>query len=250
METIYLNLDSVSATSTDPFSTTINFEQPLKIKEIELCSIELPNGIYNIRANYNTLTVIVDETIFSITLDEGNYTTATDTNSLLTSTNIFTAINYKINSKMQDIDSNTPNFSFYKNKCLITLPRAGTIQIVDTNLSKYLLGFSSNQSSGGSTKLMTGKNLINLSFDSYIFLYLKDLGSQVQSICGSFKIQLSSPFSSINYINEQTSYKQKITSNTNKTYAYFEIQFYDRLGYQITSNNGLHYSLTFRIILN
>ena len=247
METIYLNLDSVSATSTDPFSTTINFEQPLKIKEIELCSIELPNGIYNIRANYNTLTVIVDETIFSITLDEGNYTTATDTNSLLTSTNIFTAIN----SKLSDLNlSNTPNFSFSKNKCLITLTQAATIQIVDTNLSKYLLGFSSNQSSGSSTKLMTAKNLINLSFDSYIFLYLKDLGSQVQSICGSFKIQLSSPFSSINYINEQTSYKQKITSNTNKTYAYFEIQFYDRLGYQITSNNGLHYSLTFRIILN
>ena len=247
METIYLNLDSVSTTSTDPFSTTINFEQPLKIKEIELCSIELPNGIYNIRANYNTLTVIVDETIFSITLDEGNYTTATDTNSLLTSTNIFTAIN----SKLSDLNlSNTPNFSFSKNKCLITLTQAGTIQIVNTNLSKYLLGFSSNQSSGSSTKLMTAKNLINLSFDSYIFLYLKDLGSQVQSICGSFKIQLSSPFSSINYINEQTSYKQKITSNTNKTYAYFEIQFYDRLGYQITSNNGLHYSLTFRIILN
>jgi len=247
METIYLNLDSVSATSTDPFSTTINFEHPLKIREIELCSIELPNGIYNIRANYNTLTVIVDETIFSITLDEGNYTTATDTNSLLTSTNIFTAIN----SKLSDLNlSNTPNFKFVKNKCSISLTQAATIQIVNTNLSKYLLGFSSNQSSGSSTKLMTAKNLINLSFDSYIFLYLKDLGSQVQSICGSFKIQLSSPFSSINYINEQTSYKQKITSNTNKTYAYFEIQFYDRLGYQITSNNGLHYSLTFRIILN
>jgi len=233
METIYLNLDSVSATSTDPFSTTINFEHPLKIREIELCSIELPNGIYNIRANYNTLTVIVDDITFSITLDDGNYTTATDTNSLLTSTNIFTAIN----SAFSDLNlSNTPYFSFLKNKCLISLTQEATIQIVDTNLSKYLLGFSSSQSSGSSTDSMTGKNLINLSFDSYIFLYLRDLGSQVQSIPGSFKIQLSSPFCSINYINEQTSYK--------------EVQFYDRLGYQITSNNGLHYSLTFRIILN
>ena len=73
METIYLNLDSVSAISTDPFSTTINFVHPLKIREIQLCSIELPNGIYNIRANYNTLTVIVGDVTFSITLDDGNY---------------------------------------------------------------------------------------------------------------------------------------------------------------------------------
>ena len=170
----------------------------------------------------------------------------TDSNSLLTATNIFTAINSALSALNL---TNCPYFSFSQNKCLISLTQEATIQIVDTNLSKYLLGFSSSQSST-STYSMTGKNLINLSFDSYIFLYLRDLGSQVQSIPGSFKIQLSSPFCSKNYINEQTSYKQKITCYGNKTYAYYEVQFYDRLGYQITSNNGLHYSLTFRILLN
>lgn len=244
----YLNLDSINGTSNsnDPFDTTLTFGNPVKnLKELMLCSIEIPNAIYNIRNNYNTFLLNIDNSTYTITLDNGNYTTLTDANSLLTATNIITALN----SKFSELGFTDFVASISQNKLTIQFNDTHDLTIIDTNLSKYILGFSSSQSVSSSTSI-TADYIINLNFDTYINMYIPNIsgdGANNRNLC-TFKIQLNSMFGTITYTDESTSYKQKITCYGNKTYNYFNIQFYDRLGYKITSNNNQHYSVTFRLI--
>jgi hypothetical protein len=97
---------------------------------------------------------------------------------------------------------------------------------------------------------MTSDYTVNLNFDTYINLFIKNVhgeGINSNHLC-SFKTQLNGDWGSILYTDEFSTYRQKITLYGEKTYSDFQIQFIDRLGNQIVSNNNQHFSLTFRII--
>src|SRR6476646_4412613 len=94
----YINVDTytnkVLGSATNPFDVTVQLDMPIRerIRSIQLMSMELPVGFYNIRAGCNTLAFTTTKSgsapvAYTITLTPANYTITTLITALQTAIN-------------------------------------------------------------------------------------------------------------------------------------------------------------------
>jgi len=232
-----LNFDTINSlyTNSDPFDTTFTMSNPLRnIKKIRLSSLEIPLGFYNIRStnSTNTFTITINSVVSTITLSPAYYSSIS---TLLTAINTaFTALSL----------TNTPTFSYNGLYVIITLTTSTTYSITSSNLSKYVLGFSSTTS--GTGKTLTATNPFNLSYDTYFIMYFPNLpvnnNSATQQIL-HFKLPISGINGAVYYYYENFGLTQELQiTDSNYIINNVRVVFYDRFG--CTVSNYLDYSMS------
>jgi hypothetical protein len=236
---LYLHFDSLTSTyTTDPFQTTFKLNHPIKnVKNIYLSSCELPLGFYNIRSDNgsNTFTLTIGSSTQSVTLTPANYTSCTALCSSLTT------------AFASPFSSNPPTFSVSGSNVVITVGTSAIISITSNTLSQ-ILGFSSNQSTTTSAVSLTASGFYNLAIDSYIGLAFTNLPVYNQTTNYSFKIQLNGSEGTLIFSNSNAIMSQALNfASKDFIISYFSVKFFDRFGYQILTNNGLHWSFSLMI---
>ena len=239
MNSEIINLDSIDGSYTDAFDCKFPLMNSLRnVTKIHLKSLELPITFSNIRAT-GTLNIISLKTnlnnTYSISIPEANYTTLSG---------LLTAIN---NAFVGVIPLSTVTFAQIgsSNRLTCTIATTGTFTsftIVDTSLSKYVLGFRYPSYSG---LVATSTVDFILNVDNYISLYLANVRSlnNTNRLC-SFKIPLTTSNGVILFDGESTSFKQFLDlGNDGQMINTIHIKVYDRFNQQILSNNA-DYSLT------
>jgi hypothetical protein len=237
-----LNFDSLysSYTNIDPFDTTFNLSSAIsKSSKIRLASVELPLGFNNIRSsNYsNTLTMTIGSTSSTITLSSAYYSSASTLCTAIN--NAFTALSL----------INTPTFSVSGNYIIVTLNSSATYSITNGVLANNALGFSKSTSGTGTS--FTAGNAYNLSYDTYIVMYFPNLPVNNNS-AGNQMLHFKLPISGVNgalyYYYEGFGFHQELqVTDTSYIISNLKVQFFDRFGFQITSNSGLDYSFSLSI---
>lgn len=240
-----------------------------KIKSINLVTFEIPVLFPNIRTgSTSTFSFVLNTVTYNLNLLESNYTTI---DSLITDLNamILSYVTLELVTIVLTINS--------YNKVVITIKnvRPITFTIIDTNLSKYVLGLSSStvllDSSVVSTTTVTtvrgisstitmipvlssssyyymiGVNPYNLNVDNYISIYIPRLSSsscQGSNTNMTFKIPLNSIYNSIYYMNEYNSLKQNIEINDkNLILTELDVLLLDRFGNNLNIKNDYSFSL-------
>ena len=255
-KTQLLHLDSVYATYlTDSNSSTGNTLTPYRaqffmnqsfrrVKRVSLKSLELPVGFANVRTGSTaTLAMLVNGTSYSITLAEKNYT------SMVTLTADITTACVGLVSGVSFVFSVTTSTTT-PNRVLATVTGAATFSIVDTNLSKYILGFRASRDSLVGSLYAAGGNY-NLTPDNYILLHIPSLNGMNASMMGplqsTFKIPLNSITNQVYYYFESSTFKQFVDiHDPNLVLSNLVIYVVDRFGNSL-SPNGLDYSLTLEL---
>ena len=240
-----------------------------KIKSIKLVTFEIPVLFPNIRTgSTSTFSFMLNTVTYNLNLLENNYTTIDalilDLNAMILS---YVAL---------DLVTIVLTINSY-NRVVITIKnvRPITFTIIDTNLSKYILGLSSSTLlldsstvstttvttvrgisstitmvpvlSSSSYYYMTGVCPYNLNVDNYISIYMPRLS---QSSCQgtntniTFKIPLNSIYNSIYYMNEYNSLKQEIDINDkNLILTELDVLLLDRFGNNLNLKNDYSFSL-------
>ena len=240
-----------------------------KIKSIKLVTFEIPVLFPNIRTgSTSTFSFMLNTVTYNLNLLENNYTTIDalilDLNAMILS---YVAL---------DLVTIVLTINSY-NRVVITIKnvRPITFTIIDTNLSKYILGLSSSTLlldsstvstttvttvrgisstitmvpvlSSSSYYYMTGVCPYNLNVDNYISIYMPRLS---QSSCQgtntniTFKIPLNSIYNSIYYMNEYNSLKQEIDINDkNSILTELDVLLLDRFGNNLNLKNDYSFSL-------
>ena len=211
MQEIIIHFDSIRSTyvsyttnttqntSNACYSKFILKDRIDKIRSISLKTFEIPIFFPNIRTgSTNTFSFILNTVTYNLNLSENNYTTI-DALILDINAMILTYVALELVTIVLTINSS--------NKVLITIKnvRPITFTIIDTNLSKYILGLSSSNvlldSSVVSTTTVTtirgisstitmvpvlssssyyylvGTNLYNLNVDNYVSMFLPKISS-------------------------------------------------------------------------
>ena len=240
-----------------------------KIKSMKLVTFELPVLFPNIRTgSTSTFSFILNTVTYNLNLLENNYTTIdaliVDLNAMILS---YVAL---------DLVTIVLTINSY-NRVVITIKnvRPITFTIIDTNLSKYILGLSSTTTlldssttstttvttvrgisstitmvpvlSSSSYYYLTGVCPYNLNVDNYISIYMPRLS---QSSCQgnntniTFKVPLNSIYNSIYYMNEYNSLKQEIEINDkNLILTELDVLLLDRFGNNLNLKNDYSFSL-------
>lgn len=242
-----LNFDSYYSTYTsgDPFDCVFTLSQPLKnVKKIYFTSLELPNGIYNIRSNNGTNS-------FTIKIGSNSSMTITLTSAYYASiSTLITSINSAISTYYTTYlpsDTNIPVFSTSSGKTVITLTTTKAITISSGNLINVVLGFSSGTFSSSTT--FTSSSNYNLSYDSYFIMNFPNLPVNNNSATNQtlhFKIPLSSVNGQLFYYFSNSGYDQYLDFTTDYVFGNLRVQILDKFGYSLT-NSGLDYSFSLKI---
>ena len=210
-----------------------------KIKKVWLKSFELTVGFPNIRkGSTNIFKFILNSTTYTVTLTEANYTTMSSFMSVLSSactTATGVTMTFSLNG------SNT-------NKLIITFSSATTFSVIDTNLSKYILGFRTTDTL--SSNIFTGSCNFNLTPDNYISIYIPSFNSYNANQVGywsTFKLPLNAITNQVYYYLEQAAFEQFVNINDdNLVLSSLTVHIYDRFGNNINPN-GSDYSFTLQI---
>ena len=195
----FLHFDSAAATYiTDATNTTGNSSNPYKalfpmnqsfrrIKRVYLKSCELPIGFSNIRTgSTNTLNFKINGTTYTVTLTEKYYQTI---DSLITDINTACAGGFGGSVPLFALTTSTT--TPYRLAVTFSGTTVTTFQFIDTNLSKYILGFRSTNALAANT--VNSSCNYNMSADSYILMYIPSFNSMNASMSGqtsTFKIPL------------------------------------------------------------
>lgn len=246
-----LHFDTIASNyiQSDPFKTRFTLSNAIsRVRSIQLKSIELPIGFFNVRnsGTLNVVTISINNVAYSITLSPKNYTT---TASLCTDINtLFSAVTFATTS--------TVTFSPSGNFINVGLSSTGITQfsIVDTQLNNYILGLKSSNNSaitGGITATISGQNVFNLNVDNYLNMYLENVPTDnnynFNGVLCSFKVSLNGVYGNIIYNNDENVFKQTVfISDENFVLREIRITMFDRFGNQIV-NNGLDYSFSLEI---
>lgn len=233
---VYINIDSKDRTNGDEFDFDIN-NQPIQNKKyINIKSIEMPIGWYNIRNFNNILKFKIYDSVdmlvnsYSITLENGNYTGA----------NIIAILQSLMNAVISGTTT-TITYSTITNKITISLTNSFYIEIIETELSK-ILGFS-NLQKGQSN--INSVNCCNLNFDNYIILNIKGAQSQYNNNI-SIKLPVNvNQGQVLNLIGNNDLFNQKLEILDNVLYN-LHIKITDKYG-QSLSNNGIDWSMTIEL---
>ena len=281
MKEVLLHFDSIKSSNVNyVFNTSQNIlnsgytkyqvkDRIDNIRSIKLVTFEIPVLFPNIRTgSTSTFSFILNTVTYNLNLLESNYTTIDalilDLNAMILS---YVAL---------DLVTIVLTINSY-NRVVITIKnvRPITFTIIDTNLSKYILGLSSTTTlldsstvstttvttvrgisstitmvpvlSSSSYYYMTGVCPYNLNVDNYISIYMPRLS---QSSCQgnntniTFKIPLNSIYNSIYYMNEYNSLKQEIDINVkNLILTELDVLLLDRFGNNLNLKNDYSFSL-------
>ena len=242
-------ISDITNTSTNvrnPFKASYSMNQTFrKVKRVYLSSMEFPVGFCNVRTgSCDTLKFIFNGTTYTVVLPEKNYVTIA---SLLTDLN---------NLMGPLIPSGAPilNVNYFQQNRLMfnfvgTIPT--TFSVIDTNLSKYILGFRGsydgfvNVAGFAQTYMATNSNW-NLNFDNYISLYIPSLGSScsMSNQLQTFKVPLNTVTNQVYFYQEGSSFRQWVDiSDSNFTMSNITVIVYDKFGNNLNPN-GLDFSFT------
>ena len=224
--------------ATFPLTTTFR-----KIKRVWLKSVEITTGFPNIRTgSTNILKFILNGTTYNVTLTESNYTTITSVLSVLS-----VACNTAIlgSGITMTFNLNSTNI----NRLQINFSSATSFSIIDTNLSKYILGFRTTDTLATNIFTASSSNY-NLNVDNYINLYMPSFNAYNANQNGSwstFKLPLNSINNQIYFYQDESSFEQSIDINDNNlVLSSLVVYVLDRFGNNLNPN-GLDYSFTLAI---
>ena len=243
------DVNNTTGVSANPYKASFPMNQTFsKIKRVYLKSVELPQGFSNVRKGAtDNLKFTLNGTTYSVTLNEKYYssitTLITDLNTACVGVVGGVTITFSLSQLLT-----TPN------RLLITFSgtTVTTFTIIDTNLSKYVLGFRAGIDTLAGQVYSASYSNFNLSFDNYILLYIPSLngmnacmGQQIST----FKIPLNSNTNTVYYYFEGSSFSQFVDiTDRNLNLSSLTVFVYDRFGYNLTPM-GLDYSFSLAIEL-
>ena len=230
----------------DPFRTSMILSNPIAgVRSINLKSIELPIGFFNVRVSgtLNQVTISLNNVNYTITLVSKNYTTIS---SLCTDINTaFTSVNFGV--------STTVTFTASGNYVNVSITSTGITQfsIVNTLLSQYVLGLRSTNTAviaSSTSATISSTNIWNLGCDNYLNMFLENIpvggnSNHNGKLC-SFKISLNGVNGMVMFNNDENLFKQSVhISDEYYILREMKVVMYDRFGNNL-SNNGLDYSFS------
>lgn len=234
--------NSSTGNTTTPFRAQFFMNQSFRrIKRVYLKSLELPVGFSNVRTgSTSTLTMLVNGTSYSVVLAEKNYTTAISLTSDLT-----IACNNLVSGVTLTFAVTTSTTTPLR--VLVTAMGAATFSIVDTNLSRAILGFRAARDSFTNGIYAAGGNY-NMNPDNYVLLHIPSLNGMNASMVGplqsTFKIPLNSVTNQVYFYFENSSFKQYVDiHDPNLVLSNLVVYVVDRFGNSL-SPSGLDYSFT------
>ena len=216
-----------------------------KVKRVYLSSVEFPVGFSNVRTGCtDTLKYILNGTTYIIVLPEKNYVTIA---SLITDLNNQMIMLTPVGSPILNVNYLQPNrlmFNFVG-----TAPTS--FSIIDTNLSKYILGFRGlydgfTNTVGYAQTYMALNSNWNLNFDNYISLYIPTLGSSssMSNQLQTYKVPLNTVTNQVYFYQEGSSFRQWVDiTDVNFTMSDFTVVVYDKFGLNLNPN-GLDFSFS------
>lgn len=214
------------------------------IKRVHLKSVELPYGFTNIRTgSTDILQFILNGTSYSVSLNEKNYTNIS---------NLLTDINAACLSKVTNIILTFGLTSSLINPNRLIITFSGSIltnsfSIIDTNLSKYILGFRSSTDTLVGYQYSASYSNYNLNFDNYINMYIPTfncMSANQGGLFSTFKIPLNSATGQIYYYFDNNSFHQHVDiTNEKMILSNMIVIFYDKFGNNLNPN-GLDVSFT------
>ena len=194
----FLHFDSASANYiNDPLSTSGSTLNPYKaqfpmnqtfskIKRVFLKSLELPVGFVNIRkGSTDTFKFVLNGSTYQVTLAEKFYSTVATLMTDLTAALVGIVPNV------------TLTFTVTNSRVWITFTGStttSTFTVIDTNLSKYVLGFRAGKDTLASSIYKASTSNYNLNFDNYLLMSIPSLNAINSSMAGqncTFKIPLN-----------------------------------------------------------
>ena len=252
----FLHFNSASATYiTDNSNTTGNSSNPYKalfpmnqsfrkIKRVYLKSCELPIGFSNIRTgSTDTLSFKLNSTIYGVTLTKKYYQSIA---ALITDLNAACAGGF--GGSVPVFSLTTSTILPYRLKLSFTGTTVTTFQVLDTNLSKYILGFRSTDAL--ISNIVNASTNYNLSVDNYILMYVPSLNSMNANMGGqvsTFKIPLLGFTNSVFYYFDGNSYQQWVDiTDPNMVLSGLQVILYDKFGKNLQPN-GLDWSMTLQV---
>ena len=239
----FIHLESGKSQYVDSncFNSKFILNQPIhKLRRITLKCMEIPVSFPNIRENTNTIIFVLNGINYTISILEKNYSS------------IYEILD-AINSRLQTYQGITISFLLNSiNKVYVsftgTFPT--TFSIIETNLSKWILGFRSTDSlikTGVVSCFYNASTRFNMNIDNYITVLITNLvnenGHDNQS---TFKVSFNAEYNQIFYYNEFLSYTQFVSNlDYKQVMVDMNIKILDRFGFQLFSN--LDYSMTLLI---
>jgi hypothetical protein len=250
-KTQFLHFDSASANfindvhnTTGSFTNAYNAQFLMnqsftKVKRVYLKSVELPVGFSNIRTgSTDTLTFILNGTYYTIVLPDKVYTSIgsllLDINNLIKNTVTGVTITFSQNTSLPF-------------RLMITFSNANTFSIIDTNLSKYILGFRNKKDTLINNVYNASFSNYNLNCDNYVSMYIPTLNGMNASMSGqqsTFKIPLNPVSNQVYFYQKNSSFKQWIDiTDKNLCFTNVTVILFDKFGKNLNPN-GLDYSFT------
>ena len=243
-ETIHLDsaYSVYSQPTNDPFDAKYYLSTPISnASRIYLRSIEMPCNFANIRSS-GTLNKIMITTNLNNT-----YTVSIAQSNYLTIDSLISALN---NAFVGVIPSTVVTFAYSGTRVSVSAVSSTitSFSLVDTTLSKYVLGFRNNVYSGLVANA-TVDFLLNV--DNYVVMYLRNVPCDNTSNNGrincSFKIPMNAVSGMILFNAEGSTLTQFIrVMDSNNYLSYLHVQIYDRFDELILVNNA-DYSFTLGI---
>ena len=250
----FLHFDSINSeyvqdfnnVSGVPNSYNSTYKMHTSFKNVErifLTSLELPVGFTNCRKNFtDTLSFNLNGNNYNVVMEEKNFNS--------------------IAILVQDLDlaciGVVPNVSIIFSQSTaslrLTITLTGTVSsfyIIDTNFSKYMLGFRNKHDVLVSNVYSASYSNYNLNADNYIHVYMPNISGINASMSGgaksTFKIPFDSVQSNIYFYQEGRSFEQYVDCrNSNFTLSNLTVLLYDRYG-NLMNPRGYDYSFTLRI---
>lgn len=273
---------NTSSSNLNPYKSQYAMNQSFRnIKRVNLVSVELPVGFTNIRTGSTDKFIFVLNNItYTITLPEKIYSSVSqiiaDLNTLiaikLNGVSITMILSFSISqftpNRILITFTGTSNgfaisFSDTTNTlsqglgitplATISTPKNSTFSIIDTNLSKFILGFRAAKDNFVTYNVFAAlTSNYNLNCDNYINMYIPSLNGM--NACmgnqqSTFKIPLNSVSNQVYYYFEGNTYKQFVDI-TDKSLCLngLIVILTDKFGNNINPN-GLDFSFTLSIEL-
>jgi len=238
----YLTNPTSGVTTLSPYFSSFPLNAPIsKVKRLSLKSMEIPVAFSNVRTgSTNTLTLVLNGTTYTVTLAQKLYTTIaallTDINAAWVAAATPYTVTYAVSSNLA-----TP----YRLTITTTAP---SWQVVNTNLSRYMLGFKATDVAVGGTVTASGN--YNLNVDNYLNMFITNISCPNPNQSGvvtTFKIPLNASNNSIFYYLENGGFKQSVDINdTNLVLNQLTVYIKDRFNNEIDYQGG-DYSFSLEI---
>jgi hypothetical protein len=231
-----IDINNTSSSNSNPYKASFPMNQTFRnIKRVYLTSVELPIAFFNIRTNStDTLKFIYNGTSYTLILAEKNYS------------NIATLIN-DLNVKLAIINSNISLVLSSSNRMTFSFTAVTSFSLIDTNLSKFVLGFRGLKDTLIGTTYNASYSNYNLNPDNYINMYIPTLNgfnASTTNQLSTFKIPLNSSNNQVYFYQEGQSFKQWVDiTDKSLTLNYLNVIITDKYGNNINPN-GLDYSFT------